>query len=754
MKQTRQQHRYLIIAAISLICSALFASSAGAATVPCNPGLICNSIYAPVCGADGQTYPNACEAARYCADIIYNGVCGAPSPLCRDIDQDGYSATGGICGPIDCNDYNPTINPGVVCMSVRYAPVCGVDGITYDNACDANQACVEIAYDGVCVQPPICLDVDLDGYSSTGGSCGPVDCNDNNPAVNPGVICPYYYIYTPVCGVDGNTYDSACEATQVCVAIAHEGACVQPPVCLDADRDGYSPMGGPCGPADCNDSDPTINPGMACTTLYAPVCGMNGTTYSNECVAKQACMVIAHNGECVQQPTCTDSDHDTFAVEGGLCGDKDCDDFDPAINPFATEIPGNNIDENCNGMTDDIYIMGANNDPATEGTCGGYGTYITTGMCTPQAMGQEFVASENNLVAVELLLKNSNGVPASIVINIRENSLAGQIIGSATYVSDPVSAAKNWQGWAHFEFAAPVSLIAGNVYVIELLHTTATSTAWYWLANDHCVPPVSGFIVCNKVRSADSFYFRTFAEEIIDDDQDGFSPPDDCNDTDAAINPAAQEIPYNGVDENCNGQADDTDFDKDGYPFTQDCDDSDPAINPGMMCTSLYAPVCGVDGNTYANSCEADQACVAVALAGACPPPCTDNDLDGFAIEGGECGPVDCNDNNAAAHPGATEIKNNQVDENCNGMGDDLQVLPVITKAEYNQKERELTVTATSQLGAKDALVVKGFGAMTWDRRKSRWTLSVRKLAATKAPATVTVTGFYGSATVNTTRTR
>jgi len=81
-------------------------------------------------------------------------------------------------------------------------------------------------------------------------------------------------------------------------------------------------------------------------------------------------------------------------------------------------------------------------------------------------------------------------------------------------------------------------------------------------------------------------------------------------------------------------------------------------------CVGNIEPVTEICGNGIDENCDGfvDEGCVVA---------CVDNDLDGYNITGGVCGPVDCNDNNGAIHPGASDANCNGVDDNCNGQIDE-----------------------------------------------------------------------------------
>ncbi len=115
----------------------------------------------------------------------------------------------------------------------------------------------------------------------------------------------------------------------------------------------------------------------------------------------------------------------------------------------------------------------------------------------------------------------------------------------------------------------------------------------------------------------------------IDVDADGFTWLDDCDDADPAVNPAAVEI-CNGIDDNCDGLA----------------DDDDPGVDPATFDT-WHADA---DGDGFGNLAEPQQACV--------QPPGTVVDSS------------DCDDGDGAVNPTATEVCNG-VDDNCDGLADD-----------------------------------------------------------------------------------
>jgi len=59
----------------------------------------------------------------------------------------------------------------------------------------------------------------------------------------------------------------------------------------------------------------------------------------------------------------------------------------------------------------------------------------------------------------------------------------------------------------------------------------------------------SEYAICGNAQLRERVRFREFC--LLDEDGDGFSKSLDCDDSDPDVNPSAAEVPYDGVDDNC-----------------------------------------------------------------------------------------------------------------------------------------------------------------------------------------------------------
>lgn len=230
----------------------------------------CDDIYDPVCGCDGNTYSNACEAnsagvsaaapgecAQACGtdadcglgEACVNGVCSAGT---------GCGGFGGItCGVGEFCDYAPqdfcgaadalgTCTPIPNACDDVFDPVCGCDSATYSNACEANANGQAVAAEGACevtcAQDAECAAGQICSEGICADVCGTIaglTCDDTQYCLYDGdgcgladgggtcktrpEVCPD--VVDPVCGCDGQTYENACEANANGQDVISLGAC-------------------------------------------------------------------------------------------------------------------------------------------------------------------------------------------------------------------------------------------------------------------------------------------------------------------------------------------------------------------------------------------------------------------------------------------------------------------------------------------------------------------------------------------------
>ncbi len=343
-----------------------------------------------------------------------------------------------------------------------------------------------------------------------------------------------------------------------------------------------------------------------------------------------------------------DNDGDGFSC------DEDCNDFDAQVNLDAQEIPYNGIDDDCNPDTPDDDIDG-------DGFALAFDCDDTNALINPDA--QEIL---NNGID-----EDCDGSDTEDDCNSFQNGPWNVIISAGDCMNGP--AETEWQIWSNEAYVIG-DMVDGIKYYFDFCQGFDSSVFMpsvnvyrYNSANDELGPAIGSSTDCRTefLYNEDSSYPEVIViiydledcngssitsgngalnfgclSSGIDIDGDGFTDEIDCDDNDPGVNPGAEEIYYNGIDDDCSGETVDDDQDGDGWSLADDCDDENPDISPDQI-------------EIFFNGIDDD-----------CNPETLDNDLDGDGYGLDE----DCDETNPDINPGAFDIPGNGIDENCDGV--------------------------------------------------------------------------------------
>lgn len=658
---------------------------------------------------DKGTYPGGAEVCNSkdddCNGVVDDEQAGGCKTYFEDFDQDGYGGknTKCLCLPVppfnatlggDCNDEDKTINPGAKetcndkddnCDGVvdeEGAKGCEIyyvdaDGDSYgisqskclcspigiykatktgdckDDAKDVNPGAMEscngidddcdamVDEEGAIGCSALYYDSDGDGFGVSGQSkclCAPFgkyradeggDCVDSDKSINPSAM--------EIC----NSKDDNCNGE-----IDEENAFGCKQYLLDSDGDGYGNSLEAkclCAPSgnyktqkggDCNDSESAINPGAI------EICGNSKDDDCDNQIDEagcQGCKVYFYDGDgdgfgVLGQSQCLNNPTPPYTAEKA----QDCNDNDPSVNPDMKEICQNMKDDNCNGMVDEENAEGCNT-YYFDGDNDGWGKEGDTKcLCAPVG---KYTASKGN----DCNDGDQNVHPGSYEIcqNGKDDDC------------DQTQDEEGAQG-------------------CKVLFYDGDGDGWGITNNTKCL--------CAPFEKYTALQGN------------------DCDDSDAEVSPAKEERCDTPKDDNCNGKVNEegsvgckawfVDEDKDGFgigsgkclcvptaPYTSsvgtDCDDANPSINPQAKeqcgngkdddCDNMIDEEGGIGCKTYFY----------------------DGDKDGYGITNDArclCSSIgnyqaqkggDCNDNDTAINPGASEMCGNNKDDDCDSLTDE-----------------------------------------------------------------------------------
>ncbi len=503
-----------------------------------------------------------------------------------DEDLDGWSPMDG-----DCDDADPAIYPG--------APETCDDGV--DSNCD-----------GVTDE---LLDNDGDGYSTC-----QLDCDDTDPTRFPGAVEICDHFDSDCDGDVDEGFDGdgdgwfLCDDPPDCDDIHADVYPGAPEVCngfdddcdgvideqTDDDSDGYTVCGG-----DCDDNDDTVFPGAPelCDEL------------DNDC-----------DGAVPADET-TDADGD------GWVECMECDDADAAINPDASELC-DGIDNNCDGHVDegldgdgDAVSVCAGDCDDTDPTIYPGAPEICDGIdndCDEELAEYEDDADGDGYMECEECDDTDSTVypGASEICDDGIDSDCLEDLESTEEDNDS-------DGYSECSGDCDDDAASVNPGAEELCNQGV---------DDDCNPATSeiadtdldGYTICqgdcddfdagvspagDEICDGKDNDCNGLVDDGIDYDFDGYSgcgdDTADCDDYNPNVFPGASEVPYDGVDQDCDG-VDLTDVDGDGFDggaYGDDCDDLDPEIHPEAVenCVNGVDDNCNGIADDYDDDCTGEE---------------------------------------------------------------------------------------------------------------------------------------------------